>query len=202
MLIPTIFRDFPSCIPNKGILHLGAHKCEEAPLYHTIGVNDENILWVEANSDLINPYQNNILNAVVSNKDNEDVEFIITNNMESSSILELYTHHIEHPHVKEINRRNVKTITLNTLYAINNIPFDRYDFINLDIQGAELKALQGATNILPHIKAIYTEVNEKELYKDCALMHQIDAFLNSYGFKRVATQMTQHGWGDALYMLS
>lgn len=199
MLIPTIFRDFPSCVPTKGILHIGAHKCEEAPLYHSIGINDENILWIEANSDLINPHQKNIISAVVSDKDNEDVEFIITNNMESSSILELHTHLHEHPHVHEINRRKVKTTTLNSLYKNNAIAYDKFDFINLDIQGAELKALQGATQILPNIKAIYAEVNEKELYKGCAFIHQIDDFLSEYGFKRVATQMTQFGWGDALY---
>lgn len=202
MLIPTIFRDFPSSIPNKGILHVGAHTCEEAPLYHSIGMADANILWIEANSDLIPKQQTNILNAVISNQDDEDVIFIITNNMESSSILELHTHFIEHPHIREIDRRYVKTKTLNTLFLENGIPYDKYDFINLDIQGAELKALQGATKILPHINAIYSEVNEKELYKDCALVHQLDAFLMQYGFQRVATHMTQHGWGDALYIKS
>lgn len=38
MLIPTIFNTFPECIPEKGILHIGAHMCEERALYNTINI--------------------------------------------------------------------------------------------------------------------------------------------------------------------
>jgi hypothetical protein len=48
---------------------------------------------------------------------------------------------------------------------------------------------------------MYLEVNEKELYHHCALINQIDDFLSRYNFKRVLTKMTEHGWGDALYVL-
>jgi FkbM family methyltransferase len=200
MLIPTIFNDFINCRPKKGVLHIGAHICEEKQLYNENGICDNNILWIEGNSDLINPEQKNILNAVISDIDDEIVNFIITNNMQSSSILELYKHLEEHPDVIEIERRQLKTITLNTLYENNNIPYDRYDFINLDIQGAELKALKGADKILPHIKAIYTEVSTKELYKNCALLPELDEFLEKNGFKRIIINMTRHYWGDALYI--
>ena len=125
---------------------------------------------------------------------------MITNNVQSSSIFSLKTHLQEHPHVFEKERRIMKTITLNTLFEKFDLPYDMYDFINLDIQGAELKALQGATKILPHIRAIYCEVNEKELYQGCALIPELDAFLASHGFKRIVTSMTPHGWGDALYI--
>ena len=49
---------------------------------------------------------------------------------------------------------------------------------------------------------MYLEVNEKELYKNCGLINEIDAFLANYGFKREITCMTPHGWGDALYIKS
>ena len=61
-------------------------------------------------------------------------------------------------------------------------------------------ALQGATKSLPYAKVLYLEVNEKELYKNCGLIQDIDAFLATYNFKRVLTSMTRHGWGDALYI--
>lgn len=89
---------------------------------------------------------------------------------------------------------------MNFLYEQNNIPYDKYDFMNLDIQGAELKAFMGADKILPHIKAIYTEVSTKELYNNCCLLEELDVFLEKYGFKRIAISMTQHCWGDALYI--
>jgi hypothetical protein len=74
------------------------------------------------------------------------------------------------------------------------------DFINLDIQGAELEALKGASLILNQIKWIYTEVNRSEVYKDCAKIWEIDEFLGAQGFKRIATCWSHRDdWGDALY---
>ena len=142
----------------------------------------------------------NIVQAVITDKDDEELSFMITNNKESSSIFNFGTHAIEHPHVFEIERRRLKSITLNTLFERNNIPHNRYDFINIDIQGAELKALKGAVHILPHIKAIYAEVNEKMLYEGAGLLPELDEYLATFNFKRVITNMTQHGWGDALYI--
>ena len=205
MLIPTIFSTFPECIPEKGILHIGAHMCEERVLYNSINIRDKDTLWIEAIGEIVAYVKKineniNIVQAVITDKDDEELSFMITNNKESSSIFNFGTHAIEHPHVFEIERRRLKSITLNTLFERNNIPHDRYDFINIDIQGAELKALKGAARILPHIKAIYAEVNEKMLYEGAGLLPELDEYLATFNFKRVITNMTQHGWGDALYI--
>ena len=61
-------------------------------------------------------------------------------------------------------------------------------------------ALKGATKYIQNVQAMYLEVNEKELYKNCGLIADIDLFLSDYGFKRVLTDITQYGWGDALYI--
>jgi hypothetical protein len=63
-------------------------------------------------------------------------------------------------------------------------------------------ALKGAIKSIQYAKVIYLEVNEKELYKNCGLINEIDVFLEQYNFKRVLTHMTQHGWGDALYIIN
>ena len=205
MLIPTIFSTFPECIPEKGILHIGAHMCEERALYNSIKIGDNDTLWIEAIGEIVAYVKKineniNIVQAVITDKDDEELSFMITNNKESSSIFNFGTHAIEHPHVFEIERRRLKSITLNTLFERNNIPHDRFDFINIDIQGAELKALKGAVHILPHIKAIYAEVNEKMLYEGAGLLPELDEYLATFNFTRVITNMTQHGWGDALYI--
>jgi FkbM family methyltransferase len=205
MLIPTIFNTFPECIPKKGILHIGAHMCEERVLYNSINIRDKDTLWIEAIGEIVAYVKKineniNIVQAVITDKDDEELSFMITNNKESSSIFNFGTHAIEHPHVFEIERRRLKSITLNTLFERNNIPHDRFDFINIDIQGAELKALKGAVHILPHIKAIYAEVNEKMLYEGAGLLPELDEYLATFNFTRVITNMTQHGWGDALYI--
>jgi FkbM family methyltransferase len=188
--------------PIKGILHVGAHQCEELPDYLQNGVDNDLILWIEANERIKPNYKDaNVIYSVISNKDDEIVTFHVTNNGQSSSILELDEHKREHPWCKEIDQMTLKTKTLNTLFKEHNIPYDRFNMINIDIQGAELLALEGASEIIPFLDVIYLEVNTKHLYKDCALVNEIDAFLkDTYGFDRVKTVMTKHGWGDALYL--
>jgi hypothetical protein len=114
--------------------------------------------------------------------------------------LEFGTHSQAHPNIVYISRLQQKSITVNSFVTRNNIDIMNCNFWNFDIQGAELLALKGATECLPYADALYLEVNEKELYKNCALIDEIDAFLKPYHFKRVITDITPYGWGDALYV--
>ena len=70
----------------------------------------------------------------------------------------------------------------------------------LDIQGAELMALKGSVETLKNIDAIVTEVSCTELYKGCALIEDLDAFLLKHGFRRINTLVNGFSWGDALYL--
>lgn len=189
------------CIKKTGILHIGGHQAEELSDYLNEGF--DNIVWLEGNPELAEALKERGLNAyhaLVSDRDGQDVDFIITNNGQSSSILELEEHLVEHPHIHEVDRKKLKTTKVDTLFEQNGLDPTEYGFINIDIQGAELLALKGMTNILNHTKYIYLEVNTKHLYKDCALIGEIDEYLKKYGFFRVETEMTEHGWGDAFYI--
>jgi len=189
----------------KGALHIGAHECEELPFYHSMGIPFENIIWIDAIPLKVEQAKlrgiPNVYNAVVTDKDEDEVEFHISNNGQSSSVLEFGTHLQEHPHVFYVDKIKKKTITIDSFFKRNNLDASKYDFWNFDIQGAELMALKGAIQSIQNVKVLYLEVNEKELYKDCGLMPEIDEFLATYHFKRVLTNMTQYGWGDALYIL-
>jgi hypothetical protein len=80
---------------------------------------------------------------------------------------------------------------------------DNIDFVNLDIQGAELHALQGFGTQLSRVKWIYSEINKIEVYKGCALIQDLDIYLSNFGFKRIATRwVSRAGWGDALWAQS
>ena len=189
-----------------GSFHIGAHECEELQFYNQIGLNPEDIIWIEAISSKVAEAANkgipNVYNAIITDKNDEDIIFNISNNVQSSSVLEFGTHSQEHPWVVYVDKIKHKSITIDTFFERNNINASKYNFWNFDIQGAELMALKGATNSIKYAKAIYLEVNEKELYKNCGLITDIDVFLSNYNFKRVLTNMTIHGWGDALYILN
>jgi FkbM family methyltransferase len=190
----------------KGIIHIGAHLMEEREDYISQGLN--NTIWIEANPkvysniEFVNNEPNNerVFNYAISDEDNKLYEFNITNNGQSSSILKLDKHKIHHPQIHVSDVINVNSKRMETLLLENNINIDNYDFLNIDIQGAELLALKGFGNLLNNIKYIYTEINTNTLYKDCALVSEIDEYLSKYGFKRVETSMTEFEWGDALYI--
>lgn len=191
-------------IQVSGVLHVGAHECEEMGIYNRLGVSSENIIWVDANKlqvdTMIQKGIPNVYHATISDKDDEDVTFHFTNNVQSSSILEFGTHLQEHPHVKFVASVLQKSITVDTFFKRNSLDASKYNMWNFDIQGAEMLALKGAQESLKYVNAIYMEVNEKELYKQGALLPDIDYFLEKNNFKRVVTYMTRHGWGDALYV--
>ena len=201
MLLPLPYLINKYNIIFNGIIHIGAHECEELRDYERY-INRYKVLWIEGQSDKVEVCKNKypgilIENAVVSDKV-ENVTFNISNNGQSSSILELGLHATYHPEVYYTNSYQVQTQTLNDmLKKYDNIPFN---FINLDIQGAELKVLKGMDKYLDNIKYIYTEINSDYVYKDCNLVEEIDDYLLKYNFKRVETYWTEFKWGDALYI--
>jgi len=186
-----------------GVLHVGAFECEEMPIYKKLGLKEEDIIWIDALPHKVEEAKKrgipNVYNAVITDTDNTEVLFNVTNNMMSSSVLELYTHLAEHPNVRLISQIQATTTTLSSFFQKHQIQSKKYNFWNFDIQGAELMALKGASSHINNADAIYLEVNVKELYKNCAFMNEIDTYLNAYGF---ITNMTPHGWGDALYIKS
>jgi FkbM family methyltransferase len=189
-----------------GVIHIGAHLMEERNDYIINSLY--NTIWIEANTNIYNqikivesqPTNELVFNFAISDVDNKIYEFNITNNGQSSSILELDKHLIHHPTIYVSETMKVESKRMDTLIKENNIYINNYDFLNIDIQGAELLALKGFGDLLYNIKYIYTEINKNYLYKDCALVDEIDEYLIKYGFTRVETVMTECEWGDALYI--
>jgi len=206
MLIDFSFLEIKK--PVKGVIHIGAHECEELEGYvRNYKLTNEKIIWIEALEEIVTKVKSKdnsikIYNECISDIDDNEVSFMVANNFQSSSMLDFKTHLEEHPHVFETKRVMLKTKTLKTFYNENNLNPDDYNFINLDIQGAELMALKGAGDILHNIDYIYCEVNSKELYKGCCLLDELESYLSTFGFKRTLISMTQHGWGDAWYTKS
>lgn len=196
----------------KGVIHIGAYNAEEYPAYQEIGV--PHTVWVEALPNLADKLKERfkddptqtIYNVAISDKE-EKVSFMVTNNEASSSILEFGTHLKHHPRVWEEKRIEVTTFPMYHVIRSFNIDMTQYNFLNIDIQGAELKALKGMNddfmnlrNIdhLDFIDYLYLEVNTEEVYKGCALLPELDEFLED--FERVETHMTKYFWGDGFWI--
>ncbi|TRX04539.1 FkbM family methyltransferase [Flavobacterium gawalongense] len=92
---------------------------------------------------------------------------------------------------------NVQTTTLDNFFI--NYKIDQIDFVHMDVQGAELKVLIGANDHIRHIKAIWLEVANVELYKSQPLTRNIENFMNSNGFYLIKSKMNGQV-GDQFYL--
>lgn len=81
-----------------------------------------------------------------------------------------------------------------------DIGVEKYNFINVDVQGYELEVLKGASETLRNIDYIMSEVNRDEVYENCAQVEELDNFLANYNFVRVETVWVGDIWGDAFYI--
>jgi FkbM family methyltransferase len=191
-------------IQITGVLHLGAHDCEEAPFYaNALNLPSESVVWIDAIEKKVEECRKkgipNVYQVVISDTDDEEVTFNVANNFQSSSILEFGTHANHYASIKYIDKFLARTKTIDTF--LSSIPGSTHlNFWNLDIQGVELKALQGAVKNIQNVSAIYTEISVEEVYKGGCRVEEIDTFLSSFGFLRVSTLLTGCGWGDALYL--
>jgi FkbM family methyltransferase len=166
-----------------GILHVGSHECEELHDYeHYLSRNK--ILWIDALEHNVNECKEKykdllIEQAVVSDKV-EEVIFHESNNGQSSSMLEFGVHEIYHSDIHYIREFKTTTTLLSSIISKYDIAFN---FLNLDIQGAELKALKGMETYLDQVDYIYVEVNLDYLYNEGALMDEMDDYLMKFKFQ-------------------
>jgi glycosyltransferase involved in cell wall biosynthesis len=185
----------------KGVLHIGAYEYEESTFYQNIGINKNNIICIDSNNNKVIEAKekglNNIYYSLITDKDNDEIEFNIINNGQPSNI-DSQTVYI--PLITFIKKQIHKTTTIDTFYEKNKLDMKNYDFWNFDIQGTELMALKGAKKAIKYAKVLYLEVNTEEVYKGCIKVNEIDKYVENYGFRRIFTKMTNAGWGDALYL--
>jgi FkbM family methyltransferase len=205
-------------IDVQGVLHLGAHLAEEAHEYDSMDVGE--VWWVEANpavqgkiaAILSNLPNQHLIQGLVYNVAGEVVNFNVTNyDGMSSSIFPFGTHPQFSPDTHFVDRVNITSTTIDDIVEVHQV---KANFLNMDLQGAELLALQGGTKYVnEQAQYVYTEVNNQEVYKGAAMVDELDAFLAPYGFERVETEWAlstlsrkkgkkDDGWGDALYIRS
>ena len=190
-------------ISVKGVLHIGAHECEEKGFYNdTLKVSDSQIIWVDGNTTKVVNMRlkghNNVYQAVLDETERE-VEFNITDNSQASSLLTLNHDSGFYKSIHIIDAQKCNTEKLSSfLKRVDKSAVD-YNFWNLDIQGSELHVLRGSKELLKNCDAIYTEVNSEHVYIGCGLVGELDELLLEYGFKRAHTEWTDMKWGCLLY---
>lgn len=70
---------------------------------------------------------------------------------------------------------------------------DRFDVVWMDLQGAELLALEGMGHLLATVQALHIELTKRRMYDGQAMYDEVDAYLRANGLIQVAFH---EGWGD------
>jgi FkbM family methyltransferase len=186
-----------------GVIHAGAYIGGASPIYLANGI--KNVCWIEADPCTFETLKSNIppgdvaLNVAVCDKDGE-VPFIVTNNGQSSSILPLKVHSDKYPSIVPVNHITVPGCRFDSLIDSGLIDISKYNFLLMDLQGAEYYALKGFEKWLHRIDHIIAEINYEEMYKGCMTIEDFDLYMENLGFeKMLATQCGDFGWGDAYY---
>ncbi len=206
------------CSKNiKKVLHIGADRGGELPLYHNMGV--EKVVWVEANPEVYEELLENIrimniskvesicFNSLISDNDDVETDFNLyygwdaghlVGNKGMSSILEAKNSWWG----SECYRGTIKlnSITIDTFLERNNLGYN-FDLLNMDTQGAELMISKGATKVLENIKFINSEVTFYNApYHDNPLFDELSEYFQKFGFNHVETELSDdRNWGDAIF---
>jgi len=190
------------------IVHVGAHQGQEAAQYDAWGA--EKVIWIEADPGQLpslnkqiehirsqprsgfaklfgaSKTEHLVINALVGDVDGEDTAFYIYSNEGASN--SLFT---KHPDVDERfdwltetgDVLRLKMRSLDALLVENGIKPENVDFLAMDIQGAELLCLKGATQLLESLQYIETEISKTPFYDGGVLLDELEPWLNERGFR-------------------
>jgi FkbM family methyltransferase len=205
----TILTTLEQPLPN-GIMQIGANTGQEIPYFYQHGLR--HAVMIEP---LPAPFavlaqrcqQAGYLavQALCDSRDGNEIEFhISSNNGESSSLLRPTRHLAEFPWVQFPETIRLNTFTLDRIYYAvqSNHPAiaAAIDTIFIDVQGAELRVLQGANNLLQKVRYIFTEVGIGGGYEGDIEALELAQFLRAWGFKLVDMESGREGWGNALFI--
>lgn len=205
-IVRTLARRFKS-LRGMTIVHVGAHKGQEARIYDHWGVST--VVWVEADPAQLPGLEaaiaasqaaprswfaritraprttHIVLNALVGDVDGADTPFYLFSNdgMSSSIFMKASDGDDPQPTVNATGEvLNLKMRSLDVLLPEAGIALSDVDVLALDIQGAELLALKGAGTLLKTLRYIETEISKLPFYEGGVLLGELEPWLNACAF--------------------
>lgn len=204
--LPSLIRKYNMNI--TGVIQVGAHHGQEVQLYTKLHIAP--IILIEPARRAFNfleaKYGDSyplirLFNCACADYEGESEMFIETHNQGmSNSLLEPARHLQQYPDIAfDGGKEKVK------VRKLDGLEFDRqqFNFLNMDVQCAEMLVLKGAVQTLENIDYIISEVNNvgAELYKGCTDIVEMDKFLDELGFIRPENPSWIGGtWSDAFWL--
>ena len=189
-------------------IHVGAHWAEEREDYETLGF--ARVLWIEASKETYRRLverladstsgatQHIAVNALASDRAGEELTLRHFSNKGASNSIFPATRLINELSNAVFDTGESEIVISDTLDRVAEAHgFTSADLIVVDVQGAELLVLNGATKLLVTAKAVIVEVSKKPYFEGGVLQPELRQFLRSKGFKEIQRSPTH---GDQLYV--
>jgi len=165
-------------IEPTGFIDVGAHFGETNHIIRSI-YPDKRIVSFEANPECEHILKQQNIEYIICllGKENKDVSFYINPDNRTSTGCSIYK---EESHFFE----NAEKIMLQMYRLDEIVPADaKLNFLKMDVQGAEIDVLKGATKLLHTIQYIYLEVSFVKCNKDAPLFDEVFMYLYKQGYK-------------------
>jgi len=186
-------RCLSDCRGVRGILHVGAHRGQEAELYCRRGI--DRVLWIEANPDLeepltarVKPLGHRVVMAAVGSHCHTGSFYVTSNDGESSSLLPLGTHATLWPNITVAKTIDTPVRTLDSIHDEHGLTDN--NFWVLDVQGGEADVLRGSERSLAIADYVLCEFGES-LYQGGTTVEELDQLLSDFS----AVQAWDSPWG-------
>lgn len=174
------------------------HAFEPNPETYAICVNTRNALPESIKNRIF-------IHQVALSDENKLVDFYILDKSKTSSSnegiasLNLLKHNMDGSFLgdKWIQKKiSVQSNTLDDWCNLNNI--EEVDLIWMDVQGAELRVLQGGKNTIKNVKAILTEAGLIPYYENHCLKQDIDLFFKENNFYELSEAFLKTSWSNEI----
>jgi FkbM family methyltransferase len=203
----TLQRELGIILPLGKVIHIGANMGQEVARYERAGVEGYH---VEAHPAYFKRVRKlcaatagqTAVQACCSDASGEAVEFNVTNNTQSSSMLPLGRHALAYPTIVVTEKIRLITTTVDDLIEAHRLPADP-DFLLIDVQGAEAKVLSGAQGLLRSgaLWGVLVEVSLDPLYEGGSDFDEVyTRFMKPNGYFLKSAEFNRQGWTDALFL--
>jgi FkbM family methyltransferase len=190
----------------RGVVHVGANTGQERDLY---AVYNLDVIWIEPIPRIFEKLEENLLpypkqqaiQALVADSIGKEFELrVASNDGASSSIFDFKDHSVLWPEVYFEEVIHLKSKTLSSIFEEYILDINAYNFLVLDVQGAEMLVLMGAEAILDQIEFIQAEAADFKMYDGEAGIRELIEYLDGKGFSEIARhRLAGDGVGNNCY---